>query len=620
MKQRSLLSLLIALLTSVCPIKGFSLSLTLKNTLLHLGLTIILLSPITLAKAQKQEALKDKFYFFKVWGFLKYNHPALATGAIDADSLFIDGLLAIDDAKSQQHKDDVLLRLLQSLQTASNAEGVNAKPVNTDLLKNVDHTWFNGDKFLSAAVRSQLKQVFVRRYTGDHHHYYMTRHFDVNLPNEKAYNFADSASLPYAYRMLSLAKIQATVDYLFPHKYLMDKDWNGVIQQAIPKFIQAESRRDYEKELLLLTANLNDTHSNGFYRNLKSAKSILKVRYYPPFDYSLVNDGKQILVTKIIVPALCAAADIRSGDLITRINDLTVQERVLELSRYLPASNANALAHQLNNYLENLLYITESLHADLTYKRAGKTTQTKIEWVSKPEDVKTLTSYVRQLNTPKVQGKDLEFIAADVVVFRANETTRFLNGFADDQLTAGMDSLFTQAGKQKGMVFDLRSYPDWGGFPFMLYNRFGQDTIPFAQYYALNKQQIGTFRLLTNNVEYYPQTAKPGMHVYNGKVVVLVNGSTRSAAEHNAMFLQHMFPQLITIGSQSAGADGDVVSLTLPGGNKLEFTGNAIFYPDGTEVQRRGVKIDKFIKPTIDDLVGNEDTLLKEALRMINQP
>lgn len=590
-----------------------------KNTILRLALTIILLCYAYLLRAQKQEELTNKFYFFKAWALLKYNHPALASGKLDADSIFLKHLKEIDLAKTRTQVEAEIEQMLQSIGPIPAAQTNVIKQLKTDLLKNIDYEWFTHDKFFSAEFRSKLQQIYAMRYKGDQHHYYMARHFDVNLPNEQAYNFSDTAALPYAYRMLSLAKIQAAVDYLFPHKYLMDKDWDTVVQQAIPKFMQAQSRRDYEEELLLLTANLNDTHANNFYESMKYAKSILKVRYYPPFDYLLVNDGKQILITKIIVPELCAAAGIQPGDLITKIKNLTVQERVHELSRYLPASNANALAFQLNDYLDNLLFITDSLHADLTYTRAGKTTKTSIEWVSKPEDLNTLTTYVRQLNAPKMQGKNLEFIADDVVIFRTNETTRFLNGFADGQLDAGMDSLFSQAGKQKGMIFDMRRYPDWLGFSFFLHNWFGQDTIPFAQYYVLNKQHIGAFRLLTNNAEYYRPPAKPGMHTFNGNVIILVNGNTRSAGEHNTMLLQHMFPRSITIGTQSAGADGDIVRLTLPGGHKLEFSGNAIFYPDGSEIQRKGVKIDKVIQPHIQDLKQDEDTLLKEALRLIRK-
>jgi len=580
-------------------------------------LVILLFGSAKLLHAQDASANQNRFYFFKTWAFLKYNHPAMASGQEDADSIFLKQLKAIDQAKTQDEADAVMLQMLRSLEPIPAASQTAIKPQKNDLLKNIDHKWFTRDKFLSVAVRSKLQQVYAARNTADQHYYYMARHFDVNLPNEKAYNFADTAALPYAYRMLSLAKIQAAVDYLFPHKYLMDKDWDTSVLQAIPRFTQAQSRRDYEEELLLLTANLNDTHANGFYRTLKHGKSILKSRYYPPFDYVLVNKGRQILVTKIIVPELCAAAGIQSGDLITKMNGITVEERLRNLSRYLSASNPNALEYQLNDYLDNLLFTTDSLRAALTYERASQTTETSLEWVSKQEHLSMLTSYVNQVKAPKMRGKDLEFIADDVVIFHANETARFLNGFGEAQLDAGMDSLFREAEKQKGIIFDMRRYPNWGGFPFFLHNRFGQDTIPFAQYYAMHKQHIGAFRLLTSNAEYYRPPARPGMHSYKGKVIILVNGNTRSSGEHNTMFLQHVFPQSLTIGTQTAGANGDIVRLTLPGGHKLEFSGNAIFYPNHREIQRKGVKIDKVMEPNPQDLIQDKDTLLEEAIQII---
>lgn len=590
----------------------------LKIKIPALPFILVLLCTTTCIQAQDASDNNNRFYFFKVWGLLKYNHPAIATGKVDADSLFLHYLPTIDQAKTKRQSEAEINKLLQSLGSIGSAKAPIMHQVSSDLLKNVDQNWYRSSKYFTAPIRRQLQEIYDHRYTGSDHHYYMTRHFDVNLPNEKAYNFADTAALPYAYRMLTLAKIQATVDYLFPHKYLMDENWNEVVQQSIPRFMQAKSRRDYEKELLVLTAHFNDTHANTLYKNLKYGKAILKVRYFPPFDYVLVNDGKQILVTKIIIPDLCAEANLKPGDVILKMNGITVEERIRDLGVYLSASNASALQHQLSNYLDNLLFITDSLHANLTFNRGGEIKNTNVEWVSRSDDINTLSAYVREQISPKMSGKDLEFIGNGVVIFRAGETIRFLNAFAEDKLGAGMDSLFTIAGKQKGMIFDMRKYPDWGGFlPSFLYNRFGQDTIPYAQFYALNKQHVSTFRLLTNNIDYYPPAAKPGMHNYPGKVVILVNGNTRSLGEHNTMLLQHMFPRSVTIGTQSAGADGDVVRLTLPGGNKLEFSGNAIFYPDRSEIQRSGVKIDKVIHPAIKDLVQQEDTLVKEALRLI---
>ena len=48
------------------------------------------------------------------------------------------------------------------------------------------------------------------------------------------------------------------------------------------------------------------------------------------------------------------------------------------------------------------------------------------------------------------------------------------------------------------------------------------------------------------------------------------------------------------------------------------FSGLGVLYPDGTETQRTGVRIDKVMKPTIKATIEGRDELLDEAIRMMN--
>jgi hypothetical protein len=289
------------------------------------------------------------------------------------------------------------------------------------------------------------------------------------------------------------------------------------------------------------------------------------------------------------------------------------------IGEYLSASNPNALHSRLSRYYDNLLFPTGSLHATLSLTRTGNTRKVDVEWVSKQDDFETLSAYLNEKLGKSKLGIQTEYAASGVVIFRANQTSRFLENLAEDKLKTAMDSIFTLAGKQKGIIFDMRSYPDWGGFYYLIYNTFGKDNNPYSKYYMLDKQHIGMYKKITDIVEYYPPTAKPGKRTINAKIAILVDGETLSAAEYYTMFLQHMFPNAITIGSQSAGADGDDKEIILPGGYKFPFSGNAIFYPDGTQAQRKGVKIDKIVYPLVNDIVKGEDTQLKEAIKWINQ-
>jgi hypothetical protein len=79
--------------------------------------------------------------------------------------------------------------------------------------------------------------------------------------------------------MLTLAKMQAAIDYLDPHKYLMDTNWDNDVKEFIPLFTQANSRTDYEMQLLKLSARLNDTHTFTFYKQIKNSKKLLNVKF-----------------------------------------------------------------------------------------------------------------------------------------------------------------------------------------------------------------------------------------------------------------------------------------------------------------------------------------------------
>ncbi|WP_145673089.1 S41 family peptidase [Chitinophaga polysaccharea] len=54
-----------------------------------------------------------------------------------------------------------------------------------------------------------------------------------------------------------------------------------------------------------------------------------------------------------------------------------------------------------------------------------------------------------------------------------------------------------------------------------------------------------------------------------------------------------------TTGSTTAGADGNVSYLTIPGGLNSLFTGIGVYYPNGEETQRVGIQPDIIVTPTV---------------------
>lgn len=75
----------------------------------------------------------------------------------------------------------------------------------------------------------------------------------------------------------------------------------------------------------------------------------------------------------------------------------------------------------------------------------------------------------------------------------------------------------------------------------------------------------------------------------------------------------------VIVGSTTAGADGNVSSIVLPGGLQTMISGVGVYYPDGTETQRIGIVPDIIVKPTIEGIKIGKDEVLEKAIELINQ-
>ncbi len=73
------------------------------------------------------------------------------------------------------------------------------------------------------------------------------------------------------------------------------------------------------------------------------------------------------------------------------------------------------------------------------------------------------------------------------------------------------------------------------------------------------------------------------------------------------------------VGSTTAGADGNVSTILLPGGLRTMISGIGIYYPDGKETQRIGIVPDVKIEPTINGIKNGKDEVLEKATEIINK-
>jgi C-terminal processing protease CtpA/Prc len=108
------------------------------------------------------------------------------------------------------------------------------------------------------------------------------------------------------------------------------------------------------------------------------------------------------------------------------------------------------------------------------------------------------------------------------------------------------------------------------------------------------------------------------MDYYKNKIIIVINELTQSSAEYHTMAFR-VAPNAVVLGSTTAGADGNVSTIMLPGNIRTMISGIGVYYPDGTETQRVGIIPDIEMQPTIKGIKNGEDELLDRAIEIIKQ-
>jgi C-terminal processing protease CtpA/Prc len=97
---------------------------------------------------------------------------------------------------------------------------------------------------------------------------------------------------------------------------------------------------------------------------------------------------------------------------------------------------------------------------------------------------------------------------------------------------------------------------------------------------------------------------------------MLIDERAVSQSEHSGLFFEAANGTTF-IGSPSAGANGDITDLVLPGDITLVFTGHDVRYPDGRQLQRVGLRPQVYVRPTLPGIQSGKDEVLDRALEFL---
>lgn len=536
------------------------------------GLTLDNLSP---------QQLDNLAVLGRVWGFVKYYHPAVARGDYNWDAELVRVLPNVLAAKDQPARSAVLSTWLTGLGPVPACRSCR-EPDSTRLQP--DLAWLGDKTQLGPALSQQL--IYLRRNRSQGPHYYVRPATPVNNPlflHEEAY--ASPATPDDGLRLLALFRYWNMIDYYFPYRYAIGEDWQKVLPEFIPKFVAARSPAQYRLAALALIARVHDTHANIFNDKILSD---YKGAYQAPLWLRFVEG--QATVAGYYNATLGAATTLQPGDVIVQVDGQLVADLVKARQPITPASNEPT---QLRNIARDLLR-GPGPQVALVVRRGGREFPVSVARVP-----------VGQLNqqasygTPDAQAPAWKLLPGNIG-YLALGTIK----------NAELPAIMEKAKGTKGLVIDIRNYPS--EFVVFTLSKYLLDKPQaFVRFSQLDPKYPGFFHSRTGQ----KVTPGPGA-AYPGKVMILINEISQSQAEYTTMALRTA-PRATVVGSTTAGADGNVSSIVLPGNIRTAISGLGIYYPDGRETQRVGIVPDVEVKPTIKGISEGRDEVLEKAMQLI---
>jgi hypothetical protein len=219
--------------------------------------------------------------------------------------------------------------------------------------------------------------------------------------------------------------------------------------------------------------------------------------------------------------------------------------------------------------------------------------------------------------------------AADDAPFRCDDDPQPLSSLADSavrSLAGGLvhvvlpklgdnrlDSEFQRLADARGIIFDLRGYPRGFSPGFLGYFLDAPDDWNDPFRVLLARAPDGDLPVVTES-GWGIAKVTPSIDV---PVVFLTDHRALSSAESLVGFIQ--YHQLgPVVGSHTAGANGNVIPLELPGGFTTQYSGLRVVGADGEPFHGRGIAPDVELRPTRQGLREQRDEVLEHAISLFD--
>jgi len=500
----------------------------------------------------------------KVWGYMQYYHPKICQ--VNWDSLVQAKIPMVINAASNAEYNTILLDMVEDLGQLTPSQATVADPVDSNL--NLDVLWMQNDLF-SPQLQAFLDTFSSRAGRNDSIASCYNSIFDlITAPTTLGvinYNNLET-------RLVLAFKYWNTYNYFSPYRDLIDQDWDTTLVHIIPELITGPSRKSFDLAMEKMNARTDDGH--GFYRG--------------SFSYFFTQKAMGIKIERIENKAVITkvhpgVTNINVGDIILEVNGEPIDQLTDSYRAHLAASN--------DAWFYRFAYSNVVLGPDIAQAVNLKLQNAQQEYtVALSRELAPDVWYDWSTEDPKPEW----------TILCNNYGYVNMNKLEPTNVAA----MYQALKDQPAIVFDVRSYLKTSIWELAQY--FMPQPIVATQFWSQTSTSPGRFNFFTDGNS-LPPFDNPSY--YPGKLYFLVDQNAISAAEYFVQYMQHA-PDATVIGTQTAGADGNVISVSLTSNVRYGFTRLGTGYIDGYQCQRNGLRIDEPVPPTINGIRQGIDEML----------
>ena len=541
----------------------------------------------TLKSSLSNQEIEPLFILGKLWGFLKYHHPAVAKGKYDWDKELINFIPAYMMTKDKVQRNDSLLAWINRLGDVPVCDSCKDSTFKKVALR-PDFSWVN-PAALSKGLANKILYIRANRARGDQYYVRFFTEEDIHMASFEHENGYTSMIYPSPeYRLLALFRYWNIIEYWYPYKYKLAQSWDAVLKKFIPLAVAAKNASEYSEVIQQLIATIQDSHA------VVRSKTITEDagKYYMPFSIKFIE--QKAVIVSIINDTLAKKSGIATGDIVESIDGVTIKELVDKKRPLISASTDGSFF----NIVRYLLTRSQKENSELVIRRG--------------DQLKKLTSFNYFSNSglwPKPGTFSFEKDSSTCTIEDSIGYINLGNLQRKDSL-----KLRAMVRNVKGLIIDNRQYPKTLAAGDLIGNIILPPDQVFAKFSSPHPDYPGLF----------PFSKPTGMgtegtrNYFPPKIAILINEETQSSTEFQAMMFRKS-PGAVLIGTNTAGADGNIALINLPGGIFTYISGLGVYYPDGKETQRIGIVPDIVVHPTIKAFLDNKDELLEKAVGYIKK-